>query len=247
MHEGPYDGRVGSQINPYDVGKQVVRSSYDTLAEHYDEGYLAPRDIAENELIRRITRPLTSGPVVDLGCGTGLFIDLHNGSVGEYHGFDLSPRMLEHARTKHPSHRFVEHDMDDPWPIEDGRAGSVVSLFAFHYSDTPASAISEMVRVLRPGGRFFLTVCSTRWPKRHSYVEGRDGLHQCLYTAQSARALFDRPEFDDVSVRGLSRWVDHAPSVPLARAVLEAEVATVLRARPDEAFFLMVQGRRTNR
>lgn len=216
--------------------------SYDRLASHYDEGYLHPKDLAENKIVRRLTAPLVPGPVVDLGCGTGLFIDLHDGAVGEYHGLDLSPKMLEVARAKHPDRRFVEHDIDEPWPIEPESVESVVSLFAFHYSERPERVVTEMIGALRPGGRFFLTLCATRWPSRHSYVEGRDGIPR-VYTADAAKDLFDRPEFDHVTVRGLSRWVDRVGD-KMARLVLETEVATVLRWWPDAAYFLMVQGRK---
>lgn len=221
-----------------------IRESYDQLADRYDDAYCSPKDLAENDLIRRWTSPLTPGPVLDVGCGTGLFIDLHNGSVGEYHGFDISPRMLSRAQEKHPAHTFTEHDMDAPWPVPDESQSAVVSLFAMHYTSRPAFVVREMARVLAPGGRFFLTLYSQRWPSRRSYVAGRDGDPLTLSTAETREWLrLERGLFDNVTVRGLSRWVDRVPG-PMARLVLNVEVATVLRSDPDRAYFLLVQGER---
>src|SRR6202034_2086438 len=42
-----------------------------------------------------------TGPVLDLGCGTGLIaLALSDLPLGPFTGIDVSPRMLEHARAK---------------------------------------------------------------------------------------------------------------------------------------------------
>jgi hypothetical protein len=104
--------------------------------------------------------------------------------------------------------------------------------------------VAQIARALNANGAFYLVLYGTRWPTRHSYVEGSDGTRR-LYTAADAHRLF-ADGFKKVRVRGFSRWVDLVRNgpLPIARAVLAAEVASVLRFWPDQAYFLIVEGRR---
>jgi ubiquinone/menaquinone biosynthesis C-methylase UbiE len=110
--------------------QKQVRDAYDKLAEHYDDAYCTAKDIAENLLVRgHLRRHLDNRHVIDLGCGTGLLLELHKVEPGQYVGLDLSPGMLERARRKFPEHEFRCADMEDEWPVVAGAADSVVSLF----------------------------------------------------------------------------------------------------------------------
>ena len=84
-----------------------IRSVFDGYANRFENhllslGYNLP-DVIRSALERhpRIAAGVELGPVLDLGCGTGLvaraIADL---PLGPITGIDLSPRMLEHARAK---------------------------------------------------------------------------------------------------------------------------------------------------
>lgn len=225
--------------------RDEVREAYDRLAADYDDAYTDAKDIAENLLLARLIRRSYVGKsLLDLGCGTGLLLELV--PMDGYLGLDLSPGMLSRARLKFPDAIFREADMEEPWPVVPGTVDSVVSLFgSFNYSLRPGRTVAQLARALRPGGRFLLVLYGTRWPTRHSYVEGSDGT-RLLYTAREAQDLFSPTEFKRVRVRGLSRFVDRFRSGPLslARATLALEVATLLRLAPDQAYFLLVEGQR---
>jgi SAM-dependent methyltransferase len=72
-------------------------------------------------------------------------------------GVDFSPAMLSQARERVPAATFVEADAQH-LPFGDGEFDIAVSNFGvMHVPDQPL-ALSEVRRVLRPGGRFAMTV-----------------------------------------------------------------------------------------
>jgi SAM-dependent methyltransferase len=83
--------------------------AYDEVASTYDELYQDPDSVAENNAVRGLLRGMgieRCGGVVDLGCGTGLLLDLVDVVGTHYRGYDLSPGMVQKATEKHPGHAF---------------------------------------------------------------------------------------------------------------------------------------------
>jgi SAM-dependent methyltransferase len=75
-------------------------------------------------------------------------------------------------------------------PFEDESFDVVMCMEAFYYVDDPASAVAEIARVLRPGGRVLITV-SLPWEYARDTVEHR-------YTGPELERLFSG--FDEVRV-----------------------------------------------
>lgn len=108
--------------------------------------------------------PRKDAPILDLCCGTGRhIIPLFENGYCRLTGLDLSPTLLEAARKTledlKVSAGLVRGDMLH-LPFLDGAFDYVLSFFSsFGYFGTDAannSVLSEMVRVLRPGGRLWL-------------------------------------------------------------------------------------------
>jgi SAM-dependent methyltransferase len=108
---------------------------------------------------RRIARALGIAPgerVLDLGCGTGrLLASLSRHAPGRYHGLDLSLGSLQTARRTEPACSCAVGDAEG-LPFRDSSFDAVVcNGAAHHFLDLPA-ALSEIRRVLRPGGTLLL-------------------------------------------------------------------------------------------
>ncbi len=74
---------------------------YNKLSKTYDQLYEADKYYWENDLIVNLIQPYLDGhPVIDVGCGTGLFLDLM--PIPEYIGIDPSEGMLGVLLAKHP-------------------------------------------------------------------------------------------------------------------------------------------------
>lgn len=95
--------------------------------------------------------------VLDVCCGTGaLALDLAP-FVSHVTGFDLTPAMVEQAKTEQSKRQFRNIDWKigdvSALPFEDGAFSLIVCSAAFHHLSDPRSAFGELVRVCRIGGR----------------------------------------------------------------------------------------------
>jgi len=98
--------------------------------------------------------------VLDVGCGTGVLtreIVKHVGEAGSVTGIDLSESMLGVARNNCPGAKFKQGNVAE-LAFDDEGFDVVVSSFMLMFVPDPEKAISEMRRVLRPGGRLVVSV-----------------------------------------------------------------------------------------
>lgn len=138
-----------------------VREEFDAWAADGRDRGMEERhwNTAKHALARM---PVESGErVLDLGCGSGYAGRAlrETREAGRVYGFDGSPEMVRNARsyTDDPAIGFVGGDFDD-LPFADDSFDHVWSMEAFYYATHPNTTLSEIVRVLRPGGTFFCAV-----------------------------------------------------------------------------------------
>jgi SAM-dependent methyltransferase len=93
--------------------------------------------------------------LLDVACGSGLAIELAGLRGAACAGIDASPRLVAVARDRSPGADIRVGDMNAlPWEPE---SFDVVTSFRGIWGTTPG-AVTEMYRVLRPGGRAGITV-----------------------------------------------------------------------------------------
>lgn len=78
-------------------------NQYDAVAESYDSLFKDKASIEENRKIASMLFEV-SGIFLDVGCGTGLLLDILKVSPDEYWGIDPSSKMLDVFRKKHPEY-----------------------------------------------------------------------------------------------------------------------------------------------
>jgi ubiquinone/menaquinone biosynthesis C-methylase UbiE len=107
------------------------------------------------------------GQVLEVAVGTGLNLPLYPPSV-TLTGVDLSPAMLALARRRATEHRL---DVDlregdaQALPFDDASFDTTVCTLSLCAIPDPAAAITEMSRVLRPGGlMLLLDHIGSNWP-----------------------------------------------------------------------------------
>jgi ArsR family transcriptional regulator len=93
--------------------------------------------------------------VGDLGCGTGQLTDVLAPHVRRVVAVDASVDMLDAARVRLGPHANVEIRQGEleALPLAAGELDAAVLSLVLHYSPDPARALTEVARVLRPGGR----------------------------------------------------------------------------------------------
>ena len=101
--------------------------------------------------------------VVDVGCGSGEAIREAAERVvrGSAIGVDPTPAMIRVAREQTRDHpaaariRFLEGPAEK-LPLEPGDATVVLAINSVHHWESPEIGLREVLRVLAPGGRFFI-------------------------------------------------------------------------------------------
>jgi SAM-dependent methyltransferase len=150
--------------------------------------------------------------VLDIACGTdNVTIPLaRRGAIVT--GLDMTPPLLEEARARAAREglriRFDE-GFAETLPYADGSFDVLVSMFGIMFSPLPATIVSEMARVLRPGGRLALANWTpSGFTGRMSAISGRylppppQGTISPFLRGQEA-TVRDRlkPSFDSVETR----------------------------------------------
>ena len=143
---------------------------------------------------------------LDLGCGDGTFtVELARAGALPV-GAEVAGAALRRASARHPELDFRIVPIDGPLPFDDGAFDLVwASEVIEHVADT-ARWLSEVRRVLAPGGRLLATTPSHGRLRvalggvaRFSEPLG-DHLH--LYTSASLQTLLEEFGFGEISVRG---------------------------------------------
>ncbi|ADJ13519.1 class I SAM-dependent methyltransferase [Halalkalicoccus jeotgali] len=106
--------------------------------------------------------PVEEGDTVfDLGTGSGYALRALRETKGADRGYGLdgSPEMVRNARsyTDDPSISFLLADFDS-LPLATDSVDHAFSMEAFYYASDPHHTLSELARIVRPGGTFFCAV-----------------------------------------------------------------------------------------
>lgn len=104
--------------------------------------------------------------VLELGCGAGYAMKhiLHQTLAEQVVGLDLSPTIIRSAAIRNKKAlkadraKFV-HANVNKLPFQDCHFDRVFSIHAIYFWDDLAPTLSEIHRVLKPGGYFIITLC----------------------------------------------------------------------------------------
>lgn len=136
------------------TSESTSRSYYDEFAKRYDDrrggrvrdGY---HDLID-DLEVGFVRPFASGrDLLEVGCGTGLLLERFAAMCKTAKGVDLSPGMLEKAKQRGLD---VVEGSATALPFEDASFDVAVSFKVLAHIPDIRTALSEMTRVVRPGG-----------------------------------------------------------------------------------------------
>jgi demethylmenaquinone methyltransferase/2-methoxy-6-polyprenyl-1,4-benzoquinol methylase len=146
----------GQKTSAQDHARRV-REMFARISPRYDLlNHLLSANI-DTRWRRRVVRKLqphlrSDAKILDVGCGTGdLSIELFEKSGAQVTGIDFCRPMLDLAQAKAPHLRFVEGDaLRLPFP--DAAFDCVTIGFALRNLASVERGLSELLRVLKPGG-----------------------------------------------------------------------------------------------
>jgi ubiquinone/menaquinone biosynthesis C-methylase UbiE len=138
----------------------AVRASYDTAAGNYST--LVLDDLARRPVQRGMlsifAEPASGGRIADVGCGPGQITRyLHQLGLDVF-GIDLSPGMIEQARTNFPQLDLEAGSMAEINRPDASLSGVIAWLSTIHLRDDQLPAVpAEFRRVLTAGAPVLMT------------------------------------------------------------------------------------------
>ena len=182
-----------------------IREYYEELWQRLPDELEPPAFERRVAFLRSEVRP--GERALDIGCGAGDFTAALAQAGASAVGVDVAAAAVERARARHPGEEFRLVAIDGPLPFEDCTFGLVwASEVIEHVGDT-ARWLSEVRRVLAPGGRLLVTTPShgrlrvaLGGVERFSEPLG-DHLH--LYTRRSLQELLGEFGFAETRVRAV--------------------------------------------
>ena len=170
----------GVSIN-YESGQlapDAVRRMFDRIAPFYD-AMNRTMTAGLDRRWRRLTAEAVVRPgdaVLDACCGTGDLAIAAARAGGRVTGLDFSEPMLERARRKAPEVEWIRGDLLE-LPFADASFDSATVGFGVRNVDDLQRALSELRRVLGPGGRLgILVITRPRGPLAPFYRLWFDGV-----------------------------------------------------------------------
>lgn len=140
--------------------------------------------------MNRYAEPVRGGRVLEIGCGRGVGVELiFEMGAAQVHAFDPDPQMLmaTHRRVRSFGNRvLLWQGSAADIPASDESYDAVFDFGVLHHIPDWSEAISEIYRVLRPGGMFL----------------GEEMLRRFIIHPL-AQALFDHPLHDRFDLTGL--------------------------------------------
>jgi SAM-dependent methyltransferase len=201
-----HQGEVAAEI-------RGVRAWYDSVAESFVRRYEGPageyyRRFEEDRFAVLVATP---GAILDLGCGHGRFarrMDRQGARLAV--GVDISLEMLRRGR---PRGNLIQADATCLC-FRDGCFDAVASLGMFEYLADPGPFLTEIHRVLRPGGRLAFTFHQVKGAGRRLPREDPESLYygrrvrerealwrRRVHTAREIRAAAGQAGFRSLGMR----------------------------------------------
>lgn len=230
--------------------RRVQRYGWDRAVVAYEQGWRAQLEPAQSLMLEMVD--LQPGErVLDVACGTGLISFRAAEAVGETGavvGTDISGQMVETARRV-----AAEHDVDnssferadaEELPFADHSFDAAVCGLGLMYVPDPVKALSEMRRVLRPGGRAAAAVWGARqncgWAEIFPITDARVASEVCpmffqLGTRDVLERAFEAAGFDRVRLERIRTTLHYASAAEALAAVFEGGPVALAYSRFDDA------------
>jgi ubiquinone/menaquinone biosynthesis C-methylase UbiE len=185
------------------------------LPERYDSSLitrLCGVSRMDDTVMEELGADIQSLSILDVGCATGRLLSrLARAGATKLAGTDLAPRILDVARVKlkglSTEAELKAADCEEHLPWDSATFDVVTMTGVLHHFYRPQPALSEVCRVLKPGGRLILVDPCFFTPVRYIFniwlrFHPHDGDYR-FYTPTEAQRLFDNDTWPHVKAKRL--------------------------------------------
>lgn len=211
-----YETRNSNEMALLHFGKEYGGNASENYERYFVSAIGAPLavDLVDRAMIRPGER------VLDVACGTGIVARIaleRVGHAGSVTGLDINPGMLAVARSVCPPDIEWHEAGAEEMPLPDNGYDVVLCQASLMFMPDREKALSEMYRVLAPGGRILLNAPGPPSPLWEAFIEAlRETIGPeaagflrrvfSLHNEDEMRQLMHNARFEEVSV---SKYVKH--------------------------------------
>ncbi len=152
------------------------------ITANQDGGDFSREHVLDGPMLAR-ARAMDRGQALDVGCGEGRFCRMLAAQGFQTTGLDPVPAMLDAARAQDTNATYVD-GFAEALPFDDNAFDLVVSYLSLIDIDDAETAIAEMARVLRPGGRILVANLASFATSSSNF-----GRRTCAETGEELRPL----------------------------------------------------------
>lgn len=141
--------------------KEKSKATFNQQAATYDTDMRGQHARSLYPILLERLSHISYQSALDLGCGTGEMIKqiMQSDNHKELYGIDLSEEMLSVAKGKLPDQVKLLLGDSESLPFPDNFFDVVYCNDSFHHYPAPQNVLSEVQRVLKPGGTFLMGDC----------------------------------------------------------------------------------------
>ncbi|CAN5518987.1 demethylmenaquinone methyltransferase [soil metagenome] len=201
-----------------------VSGMFDGVARHYDRTN-AIMSVGNAQLWRaatvRAVDPLRGERILDVAAGTGTSSAALARTGATVVALDFSAGMIAEGRRRQRKLEFVEGDAEK-LPFGDDEFDAVTISFGLRNVEHPKTALAEMYRVLKPGGR--LVICEFSKPQRAVFRAGYAAYMRFVMPVVATAASSNRDAYSYLR-ESIQQWPDQGTLSQWIRGVGFTRVA----------------------
>lgn len=233
-------------MNP-NLQRRVQRYGWDKAAEYYEKSWQDQLKPA-HDLLMKIADVQPGEKIIDTAAGTGLIsFQLKDkvGGSGSVLATDISDAMVDIGNRLSSNMQNINFKRMDAETIdtEDNIFDKATCALGLMYFPDPEIALSEMLRVLKPGGKAVAAVWGSRkkcgWAEIFPIVDERVNTHVCpmffnLGESEVLKYTFENVGFKDIDFKKIQTKLKYSSSKEACDATFLGGPVAMAYSRFDE-------------
>ena len=148
--------------------KDDARKTFDKIATKYENHYYGRLSRRLYNKVALKIEKFKNEFILDLGCGTGFFLEILKDYKSKLYGADISPMMIKYAQQRVGNSVELKVANCENLPWEDSAFDIIVCILSFHHYPNPDKSLDEMKRVLKKNGH--ITIAEMWYPAPLRYL-----------------------------------------------------------------------------